>query len=295
MTFTHPWVLLFLIVPALLIVVPPRRVFGLVMPMDNMEHRRHPLLSRVLGAMDRVPALVLAAALMLLAGPQMLKQPGQTRTLTNIQFAMDVSGSMNAEDRYDMASTAIKDFVSARKGDAFGLTLFGSHQIRWVPLTTDHQALINAMPFADPANQPPHMGGTMINAAILYCRDNMVYEAQPGDRMIIVVSDGQSGDALDCLDELREAGITLFYVHVGSDDMTPELTDICLESGGQAFVTRDAQSLKSVFAHIDRMKPAEFAPAGTVPMDHFWPFALAALCALGVHMVGLLGVRYTPW
>jgi hypothetical protein len=30
-------------------------------------------------------------------------------------------------------------------------------------------------------------------------------------------------------------------------------------------------------------------------MDHFWPFAIAAGCLLGIHMIGLLGVRHTPW
>jgi hypothetical protein len=30
-------------------------------------------------------------------------------------------------------------------------------------------------------------------------------------------------------------------------------------------------------------------------MDHFRPFALVALALVGLHVIGLLGVRYTPW
>jgi hypothetical protein len=79
--------------------------------------------------------------------------------MTNIQICMDVSGSMTGP-RYRMASEAVTDFTKAREGDAFGLTIFGSHQVRWIPLTKDLNAIRNAMPFANPEHQPSHMGGT---------------------------------------------------------------------------------------------------------------------------------------
>jgi Ca-activated chloride channel family protein len=66
-------------------------------------------------------------------------------------------------------------------------------------------------------------------------------------------------------------------------------------TGGDAFAATDADSIKHVFKHIDRMKPATFKSVGTMPLDHFRPFALAALALVGVHMLGLLGARYTPW
>ena len=60
-------------------------------------------------------------------------------------------------------------------------------------------------------------------------------------------------------------------------------------------VATDRKGLSRVFGHIDRMRPARFEPGGTVPMDFFLPFALVALGGLGLHLVGLLGLRYTPW
>ncbi|MFG0284263.1 MAG: VWA domain-containing protein [Phycisphaerales bacterium JB039] len=301
MTFTHPWALLLLAIPVLLIVAPPARSFGLALPFDHHPHRRRRWLRWALGAFDRVPALVLAAALLMLAGPQMLKQPRQTRLLTNIQFAVDVSGSMAWENRYENAREAIEEFVRPREGDAFGLTLFGSHQIRWVPLTTDLNAILNALPFANPENQPIHMSGTRIGAALRFCRDNMTQEAERGDRLIILVSDGVSSDLgdgfaeADYAEELTDAQITLFHIHVGNDDIPQEVVDIATQTGGQAFAARDAASIRKVFQHIDRMRPAQFAPGGTVPMDHYWPFAVAALSALGLHLAGLLTLRHTPW
>jgi Ca-activated chloride channel family protein len=230
-----------------------------------------------------------------------LKRPKQERVLTNIQFLMDVSGSMNAENRYEMASDAITEFVNTREGDAFGLTLFGSYAIRWVPLTRDLEAIRNALPFANPRHQPSHMGGTRIGHALRFVMPNMVAEASEGDRMIVLVSDGVSSDlratdgAFTLADELNEANITLYHVHVGSGAVPTIVQDMARETGGEGFIATDSQSLERVFAHIDRLRPDRFTRGGTVPVDFFLPFALAGLVALVIHIIGLLGLRYTPW
>ena len=202
--------------------------------------------------------------------------------------------------RYQTASKAISDFTNAREGDALGLTLFGSHQIRWIPLTKDLKAIRNAMPFADPQRQPPHMSGTAIGAALRFCKNNMEAEAQEGDRLIVMVSDGASSD-LDggqneaVGEELKRAGITLYHVHVAEEAIPSEVVDMTHLTGGEAFAATDADSIKQVFRHIDKMRPAKFKPVGTIPLDHFRPFALAALALCGLQLLGLMGMRYTPW
>ncbi len=299
MTFVHPWVLLLLCVPVLLVWTVIGRGAGLSMPFDHKHHPRRRVLTWVLGAFDLVPLLLLAVAIVVLSGPQMLKQPRSERVLTNIQIAMDVSGSMGGP-RYRMASTAIEDFTKVREGDAFGLTLFGSHQIRWIPLTKDLQAIRNAMPFANPEHQPWHMIGTSIGAALKFCMENMEHEAAEGDRLIILVSDGVSSDLgsgqeFEIGEELKSAGITVYHIHVAEDAVPSEIVELARLTGGDAMAASDQSSLRAVFGHIDKMKPAKFKPSGTVPLDHFGPFAAAALVLLGLQLVGLLGMRYTPW
>ena len=301
MTFAHPAVLLLLAIPALLLWAIPNRGWGLLLPFDHGQHRSRRRVAVLLGFFEAAPAMLLAGAIMILAGPQTLQQPKNARELTNIQFCMDVSGSMTAENRYPNAKEAIENFVKAREGDAFGLTLFGSHQIRWTPLTKDLAAIRNALPFANPERQPIHMGGTMIGAALRFCRDNMMSEAEQGDRMIILVSDGASSDLADpaqnseLVDSLLDARITVYHIHVASDPIPPEVIDIAQRTGGEAFQATDRQSLQSVFQRIDRMRPARFRTLSTVPMDHFKPFAIAGLICLALHRLGLLGLRYTPW
>ncbi len=300
MTFATPMLLLLLAIPALMLCSIPTRGAGLVMPFDRQTHHRRRWISILVGAVECAPPLLLAALIVLLAGPQSMQQPKNARELTNIQFCVDVSGSMTFEDRYTNARKAVEDFINLREGDAFGLTIFGSRQVRWTPLTKDLNAVRNALPFADPSRQPSHMGGTLIGAALRFCSANMINEAQEGDRMIILVSDGASSDLdgdepSNIADELKDANITLYHIHVASDPIPDEVIDIARETGGEAFQAADATSLRRVFRHIDRMRPAQFRTLGTVPLDHFQPFALAGLAFLAMHIVGLLGVRYTPW
>lgn len=64
--------------------------------------------------------------------------------------------------------------------------------------------------------------------------------------------------------------------------------------GARRSSATDAESIKQVFRHIDKMKPAKFKQPGTMPLDHLGPL-LAALMLAGVHLLGMLGARYTPW
>ncbi|MFM2164678.1 MAG: hypothetical protein RL325_1115 [Planctomycetota bacterium] len=299
LTFAHPWVLLLLSVPVVLAWTVVARPPTIASPADHAEHRARPWLARALGFFDAVPLLLLAVGVVVLAGPQTLKEPRRERSLTNIQICLDVSGSMQGRN-YELAKAAVEDFTRAREGDAFGLTLFGVRQIRWMPLTKDLDAVRNALPFADPSNQPSHMMGTMIGAALRFCMQNMLAEAADGDRLVILVSDGMSGDlsggeSETIAEELKAAGITVYHIHIDESDVPPDVRDLVEATGGEAFAGTDINSLSAVFKHIDRMKPARFAPAGTVPLDEFGPFAVAALALAGLHAVGLLFARYTPW
>ena len=300
MTFTHPWVLLFLAIPVVLVWTVLARPAGIVAPADNLAVRRESRLLRgVLGFFEVVPLALIAVAIVMLAGPQTLQQPKRERSLTNITICLDVSGSMSGRN-YQLASKAVEDFTKAREGDAFGLTLFGVRQIRWLPLTKDLQAIRNALPFANPDNQPQHMGGTAIGAALRFCGDNIVAEAKSGDRMIILVSDGMSFDLGDGVsqeigEELKAQGITVYHIHIDESEVPSDVLELVELTGGQSFAATDQSSLKAIFTHIDRMKPATFTTPGTVPLDRFAPFALVALALCAVHALGLLGARWTPW
>ena len=74
------------------------------------------------------------------------------------------------------------------------------------------------------------------------------------------------------------AGVVALSRRFSSGDVL-ELVEL---TGGQSFAATDLESLKAIFTHIDRMKPARFAPAGTVQLNE--PVSAIAL-AIGVHEV----------
>jgi Ca-activated chloride channel family protein len=112
---------------------------------DHSRARSNRWLERTIKLLNLAAPGLLAIAILLLAGPQRMTESADARVLTNIEFCLDVSGSMMARfgdgKRSDKALEAINEFTSFRKGDAFGLTAFGSEVLHWVPITKDLSAL----------------------------------------------------------------------------------------------------------------------------------------------------------
>jgi len=304
MSFSHPLVLLLLALPVLLGLWEwQRRGHRLVLPFDYGRQSHGRVLERIVKCANLLPPLLLAIAIIILAGPQRLSTPDQERVITNIQFCLDVSGSMTAPfgngRRSDKAIEAINEFTTYRKGDAFGLTIFGNEVLHWVPLTRDLSAIRLSAPFLRPERLPPYLGGTLIGKALRAVHKVLLTRPE-GERMVILISDGQSADlfggaAEEIGNELASDKITVYYIHVAEGAPQNETFTLASLTGGQAFAAGDPAALREVFQHIDRMQPAKLKPSTPEHADFFWPFALAGLSALGLQVVSLFGLRYTPW
>ncbi|MHB9005602.1 MAG: vWA domain-containing protein [Limisphaerales bacterium] len=304
MSFAHPWVLMFLAAPVLLGVWEwRRRGSPLVLPLDHSQARPGQWLNRCVKGAALLAPLLLAVAILILAGPQRLAVSAAKRVLTNIQFVLDVSGSMTAPfgdgTRGEQAIQALVDFTSHRPGDAFGLTVFGTDVLHWVPVTQDLSALRLSAPFLRPERMPPYMGGTMIGRALRSVQ-KVLNERPEGDRMVVLISDGQSADlggglAQEIGERLARDNIVVFYVHVAEGSPQEETFTLASLTGGQAFSAGDPAALTEVFRRIDGMKPARLEPSAPEPVDFFLPFAIAGLALLGLQAVSQFGLRYTPW
>ncbi len=307
LAFAHPSLLVLLAVPAALLAWVWRgRRRGVTLPLDHVlagPTRPSRAWRYLLDGAASLPALVLAAAIVLLAGPLQWSEPRARRALTNIQFCLDVSGSMTADlgagSRYDASMAAINGFLDYREGDAFGLTIFGNQVLHWIPLTSDPSAFRCATPFLRPERLPYWFGGTEIGKALLACREVLQSRAE-GDRMIILVSDGYSFDLAGGNDEvvarkLREAGIVCYAIHVADSAPPLELETIAGGTGGRVFAAGAPEVLTEVFRRIDAMQPVRIERTIPEAMDRFAPVSAAALGLLALTLLTGLGLRYTPW
>lgn len=305
MSFARPELLLLLVVPILLVGAVWRRRAGLVvLPLDHAAAARRGVPWRgLVDAAESLPGLVLAVAIVLLAGPQVMGAPKTKRVLTNIEFCVDVSGSMTAQygagSRYDAAMQSINDFLGYRQGDAFGLTFFGIQTLHWIPLTSDVSAFRCAPPFMRPENLPPWFGGTMIGNALEACLKVLVAREE-GDRMIILVTDGYSADLdggrdAELAAKLRANGVVVYTIHAAEGSPPPEMTTIATATGGEVFAAGDPAALAAVFKRIDAMQRARVERGAPDTFDRFGPACLAGLALLSTWLLAAFGLRYTPW
>ena len=321
--FAHPKLLGLLVVPVLLAFFEwTRRGQPVVMPVDGVSGRHGHLIRFILNLAAMLPALLLAAVIVILAKPLQNIPPETERQLTNIQIVLDVSGSMaraygrqpgngKKYTRFDAAMDGIDHFLEMRKGDAFGLTVFATYFLHWVPLTRDTSAISMARPFIVPYDygiqgwQPGfnkgNLGGTFTGSALLGAID-ILRQRPEGDRMIVLVTDGEA-DRRDLnaarlaliMRELQASNISCYAIYINENQAPANLRRICHETGGELIEVNDERSLDSVFQHIDAMKRVRVKQTEAGVKDCSAPVIVVALGLLALHLLALTGLRYNPW
>ncbi|MDB6131864.1 MAG: von Willebrand factor type [Verrucomicrobiales bacterium] len=304
-SFAHPWLLALLVLPIALFLRGWRRHgAGVVVPYDHAPARPRKFLWFLLRLVSSLPVLILAVVILLLAGPLRFSEPRARRIMTNIEFLVDVSGSMTSPygdgNRYDGAMDSIMKFIDARNGDSFGLTVFGTDVLHWVPLTSDPSVLKCAPEFLSPLKLPNWFGGgTMIGMGLESSLTALEARAD-GDRMIILLTDGYSFDLANGNDEiiarkLKNANITVYCIHIDNSAPPDEVQLIASMTGGKTFSAGDPGTLGAVFATIDTMKKARMEQMSGESLDDFRPWALAGGGLVLASLLASFGFRFTPW
>jgi Ca-activated chloride channel family protein len=304
-SFHHPFVLLLLVLPVSYgFWLWVRRGHPLTVPFDHTKVSDGKWLRRCAVTAEMLVAAMLAVAVLILAQPRKPALPTNARVLNNIVFCLDVSGSMGTPvapgvSRFDAAMTAINSFCNYRKGDSFGLTIFGGEYLHWLPPTKELSAIQFAAPFLKPGKLPYWFGGTMIAKALDGCLQRLEQTTE-GDRAIILVTDGGSADFANGRDreigqKLAAAKIRVYAVLIAKDQGSQGVYVISSLTNGRVFDAADPATLSFVFHEIDQMQKARFKPVVADWVDFDKPFAIAGLVLLGFFGMAQFGLRFTPW
>jgi Ca-activated chloride channel family protein len=320
------WLALLLAVPLLAWWHHRRAGFG------ALTYSRLPAARRGAGGTWRLhlPFYCRLAALALLALALARPQLGYSweESLTegiDIQIALDVSGSMAAEDfvpdnRLAVAKDVVRRFVAGRTGDRIGLTVFSGSALTRAPLTTDRRMLDLLVRSLEINNQ---MDGTAIGVALANAAARL-QASEAKSRVIVLVTDGvNNAGAIDPLSAAAVAdglGIRVYTVGVGTRGrvmvpMTrvhpltgrPETVRVAMENqldeellariakrtGGRTYRATDAESLAAIFAEIDRLERTPIEVKRYVRYEEtFQPLAWASL-ALLLAPLGAAALRVT--
>jgi Ca-activated chloride channel family protein len=322
MIFQHPQLLGLLALPVILAFWEwTRRGQPVAMPFDHGRQGRGRFLHLLVLCANCLPSVLLAMAIVFLAHPMTHTPPEVERQLNNVQIVLDTSGSMaeahgpqtrGRHRRFDSAMDAIEQFISHRQGDAFGLTIFARSFIHWLPLTLDTQSITLSKPFIEPYHSrldspssgrrgwPSELwGGTFIGKA-LHGAAELLAQRPEGDRMIILITDGESSDINPPLDgpiieHLRAERILLFSIMLTGDQISQPLINITRATGGEVFNAITPEALASVFQRIDEMKKVVVLEKRPQVVDFYDPFFIPTLGLLGISVLALFGLRFTPW
>ena len=135
--------------------------------------------------------------------------------------AIDTSRSMLATDltpdRLTRAKLAAQDLVTALPGDKIGLIAFAGRAFLQAPLTTDHEALLEALSQFDTELIP--RGGSNLSEAIELATE-IFDKADSANHALIMLSDGDEleGKAVEAARKALEKNVMIVSVGVGTQE-----------------------------------------------------------------------------
>jgi Ca-activated chloride channel homolog len=320
-TFSHPEFLYFLlIIPAMVVwyvlreskTHPTLQLSDLSMFEDASKSMRV-MFRHVLFALRQ---LAIALLIVALARPQ-TSSSGQNVTIEGIDIvlSLDVSGSMLARDlkpdRLEASKAVAEQFIKGRSNDRMGLVIFSGETFTQVPLTTDHNILLNM--FKDIKSGMIEDGtaiGDGLATAVGRLKDSKAIS-----KVVILLTDGVNNagsvDPMTAAEIARVFGVRVYTIGVGSygtapypvqtpfgiqlRDMKVEideqlLQEIALKTDGRYFRATSNQKLEEIYMEIDQLERSKIDV--TEFRRKYEEYLPLALLALGLLLIELL-LRFT--
>src|SRR5882757_7088508 len=203
----------------------------------------------------------------------------------DLMLAVDVSGSMEAldfmlngqtESRVEVVKSVVSKFIESRPDDRIGLIAFAGAPYLVSPLTLDHEWLKQNL---DRVRTGLAEDGTAIGSA-LATSVNRLRDQPSKSKVVVLLTDGMNNAGKVAPQTAAEAakalGVKVYTIGAGAQGEAPmpvkeqfgnqqivmakvdvdeaALKKIADETGGKFFRATDTDSLKKIYAEIDRME-----------------------------------------
>jgi VWFA-related protein len=212
-------------------------------------------------------------------------------------LVIDISGSMDKNDKIGAAKEAAKAYVSGmRSGDQAGLITYDTQVYTVQPITSDVPALVSAIDGLQTGSDT-----AMYNALI---EAEKALEGVSGRKAIIVLTDGMdnqsSSTADDVINGIGESGLSISAIGFGDTTATGQegldeagLKALAEGAGGQYAFATDAQTLSTLYRQYGQSLQSEYAFTYVSPSplrDGINRSLTVSLSEIGVSMQG----EYNP-
>ncbi|MBI3872085.1 MAG: VWA domain-containing protein [candidate division Zixibacteria bacterium] len=237
----------------------------------------------------------------------------------DIVLALDVSGSMKAEDfqphnRLYVAKQTIREFIQGRTNDRIGLVVFAGESFTQCPLTTDYSVLIS---FLDKIDFGIVEDGTAIGVGLANAV-NRLRESHAKSKIVILLTDGVNNrgqiEPLTAAEIAKTLGIKVYTIGAGKpgNAMYPvedpvfgkryvslpnEIDEQLLQqmadmTGGRYYRAQSAQMLERIYKEISTLEKTEVKVKEYVQYRELFGYLGALALALTVVGVGLDGTWF---
>lgn len=299
--FEHSWVLwLLLVIPLIIVFTYKKKKAHL--KVSNVTHYYQEGKKKLLFGLPKFLQLIsLGFTIIALAQPRSYKnlQINNTEGI-DIVICMDISGSMGEQDlrpnRLEAAKEVAIDFVNNRINDRIGFVTFAADAFTNCPITTNYNFLLNSISqttFAPPERDATHIGEGLGIAV------SGLEKSKAKSKIVIFLTDGvndpndqnvgpEAGKEL-----AKKFGVKVYSIGIGENDNITKsaikkfrvdetlLKIIAKETGGKYYRATDNESLKNIYAEIDKLEKVKIdATNFSKYTEHFQPFVLIAIGAL---------------
>ncbi len=315
--FYSPWFLLLFIViiPLLILDSGKKKSRGIAVPsVKNMQSAGS--ISWVMVFLKISKYFILSALIIALARPRTytISQDRDESKGIDIMLSVDVSLSMLAKDLDPDRLEALKkiaiDFVNKRENDRIGLVAYSGEAYTKVPLTTDHQVVVDELNQLNPLELQP---GTAIGEG-LSVAVNHLKKSKAKSKIIILMTDGVN-TVLNAMppqiaaELAKNNSIKVYTVGIGSNGFAAfptgtnifgdivfteqkteidenTLIDIAQLTGGKYFRATSNSSLQNVYDEINQLEKSDVKSSKLYNYEEY--FRIFLWIALGLLILDAL-------